>query len=150
MLFHVSCVLLYHVLCHAPRERDETYPMSASLFLTYHISMGGSPGDVSEELCSFSKPFRHFTYVTAHSPTLPSLYLRHNSFSNSSVGSSTSQFILQPFLDEIDASFERTPTKSIPKLAQQVGISESSAQRVRASKLLKLKPYKCSLQVSIL
>ena len=46
------------------------------------------------ELCSFSKlsvtsstsqlililqAFRHFTYVTAHSPTLPSLYLRHNS-----------------------------------------------------------------------
>ena len=50
--------------------------------------------------CSFSKlsvnspmsqlililqSFRHFTYVTAHSPTLPSLYLRHNSFSNLSV-----------------------------------------------------------------
>ena len=26
--------------------------------------------------------FRHFTYVTAHSPTLPSLYLRHSSFYN--------------------------------------------------------------------
>ena len=45
-------------------------------------------------------------------------------------------------LDEIGASLERTPTKSIPKLAQQVGISESSAHR--ASKLLKLKPYKCT------
>ena len=43
-------------------------------------------------------------------------------------------------LDEIGASLEHTPTKSIPKLAQQVGISESSAQR--ATKLLKLKPYK--------
>ena len=32
-------------------------------------------------------------------------------------------------LDEIGASFERTPTKSIPKLAQRVGISESSAHR---------------------
>ena len=49
------------------------------------------------KLCSFSKPFRHFTYVTAHSPTLPSLYLRHNSFSNSSIASPRSQFILQPF-----------------------------------------------------
>ena len=38
-----------------------------------------------------------FTYVTAHSPTLPSLYLRHSSFSNSSVASPTSQLILQPF-----------------------------------------------------
>ena len=41
--------------------------------------------------------FRHFTYVTTHSPTLPLLYLRHSSFSNPSVASHTSQFILQPF-----------------------------------------------------
>ena len=66
--------------------------------------MGGLPGDVGEateglenELCSFSKPFRHFTYVRAHSPTLPLLQLRHSSFSNLSVASSTSQLILQPF-----------------------------------------------------
>ena len=43
------------------------------------------------------QPFRHFTYVTAHSTTLPSLYLRHSSFSSPSVASPTSQFILQPF-----------------------------------------------------
>ena len=43
------------------------------------------------------QPFRHFIYVTTHSPTLPSLYLRHSSFSNHSVASPTSQFILQPF-----------------------------------------------------
>ena len=43
------------------------------------------------------QPFRHFTNVTAHYPTLPSLYLRHNSFFNSSVASPTSQFILQTF-----------------------------------------------------
>ena len=41
--------------------------------------------------------FSHFTYVTAHSPTLPSFYLRDSSFSNSSVASPTSQLILQPF-----------------------------------------------------
>ena len=41
--------------------------------------------------------FRRFTYVTAHSPTLPSLYLRHSSFSNPSVATPTSQLILQPF-----------------------------------------------------
>ena len=41
--------------------------------------------------------FSRFTYVTAHSPTLPSLYLRQNSFSNPSVISPTSQFILQSF-----------------------------------------------------
>ena len=42
--------------------------------------------------------FHHFTYVTAHSPPLPSLYLHHSSFSNPSVASPTSQFISQPFL----------------------------------------------------
>ena len=44
------------------------------------------------------QPFRHFTYVTTHSPVLPSLYLCHSSFSNPSVALPTSQFILQPFL----------------------------------------------------
>ena len=43
------------------------------------------------------QPFRHFTYITTHSPTLPSLYLRHSSFSNPSVALPTSQFIPQPF-----------------------------------------------------
>ena len=42
------------------------------------------------------QPFRHFTYVTTHSPTLPSLYLRRSPFSNPSVASPTSQIILQP------------------------------------------------------
>ena len=41
--------------------------------------------------------FRLFTYVTPHSPILLSLYLRHSSFSYSSVASPTSQLILQPF-----------------------------------------------------
>ena len=49
--------------------------------------------------------------------------------------------VLTEETDEIGASLERTPSKSIPKLAQQVGISESSAYR--ATKLLKL-PYKCA------
>ena len=37
------------------------------------------------------QPFRYFTYITAHSPTLPSLHLRHSSFSNPSFASPTSQ-----------------------------------------------------------
>ena len=53
-------------------------------------------GDATEGLLIL-QPFRHFTYVTAHSPSLPSLHLRHSSFSNPSVASSTSQLILQPF-----------------------------------------------------
>ena len=43
------------------------------------------------------QPFRHFMYVTAHSPTLPLLHLHHGSFSNPSVASPTSQLILQSF-----------------------------------------------------
>ena len=49
------------------------------------------------QLILILQAFRHFTYVTGHSPTLPSLYLRHNSFSNPSVASPTSQLILQSF-----------------------------------------------------
>ena len=43
--------------------------------------------------------FRRFTYVIAHSPTLPLLHLRHSSFSNPFFASPTSQaqLILQPF-----------------------------------------------------
>ena len=43
------------------------------------------------------QPFCHFTYATAHSSTLPPLYLRHSSFSNPFVASPTSQLIPQPF-----------------------------------------------------
>ena len=43
------------------------------------------------------QPFRHFTYVTVHSLTLPSLHLRHSSFSNPSIASTSSKLILQPF-----------------------------------------------------
>ena len=87
--------------------------------------MGGSPGELSEELVMQEKrkkdwrincevgeateglevkvsvtlptselilqPFRRFTYVTAHSPTISSLHLRLNSFSNPSFASPTSQ-----------------------------------------------------------
>ena len=37
------------------------------------------------------QPFRRFTYVTAHSPTLPLLHLRRSSFSNPSFATPTSQ-----------------------------------------------------------
>ena len=57
--------------------------------------MSSSPSELSAEL--ILQPLRHFTYVTTHSSTLPSLFLRHSSFPNPSVASPTSQFILQPF-----------------------------------------------------
>ena len=66
--------------------------------------------DCNYELCSLSilsvisptpqlilQPFRRFTYVTTHSPTISSLYLRHTSFSNPSVALPTPQLIVLPF-----------------------------------------------------
>ena len=50
----------------------------------------------TSQLILILQAFRHFTYVTTHSPTLPSLYLRHNSFSNPFIASPTSHLILQP------------------------------------------------------
>ena len=50
--------------------------------------------------------------------------------------------LTEEILDEIDASLERTTTKSILKLAQPVELSVCSAHR--ATKFLKLKPYKCT------
>ena len=54
--------------------------------------------DVRFDVCVVLQAFRRFTYATAHSPTLPSLYLRHSSFTSSSVALPTSQLILQPFI----------------------------------------------------
>ena len=45
----------------------------------------------------FLQPLHLITYVTAHSPTLPPLYIRHISFYSHSVASRTSQLHLQPF-----------------------------------------------------
>ena len=50
-----------------------------------------------ERLENEQSSFRYFIYITTHFPILPSLYLHHSSFSNTSVASPTSQFILQPF-----------------------------------------------------
>ena len=59
--------------------------------------MSCDEGEVIERMENELQPFHHFTYVTTYSLTLLSLYLHHSSFSNLSVASPTSQFILQPF-----------------------------------------------------
>ena len=90
---HSPTLPLIH-LCHSSFSNPSfVSPMSPSSSLN-------SPG----ELYSFSnlsvtsptsqlilQPFRRFTYVKAHSPTLPLLHLRHSSFSNPSFASPTSQ-----------------------------------------------------------
>ena len=54
--------------------------------------------DYNYELCSFSNlSVTSPTSPLPHSPTFPSLHLRHSTFSNPSVTLPTSQLILQPF-----------------------------------------------------
>ena len=62
------------------------------------------------------QPFRHFTYVITHSSTLPPYHLLHSSFSNPSVASLTSQFILQPFFRffYVTSSFSNLSVTSPP------------------------------------
>ena len=48
-------------------------------------------------ITAHSPTLRLFTYVTVHSPTLPLLHLHHSSFSNPSYALPTSQLILQTF-----------------------------------------------------
>ena len=53
-------------------------------------------GELTEMLENEQSSNTH-THSRAHSPTFPSLHLRHNSFSNPFVALPTSQLILQPF-----------------------------------------------------
>ena len=68
------------------------------------------------------QPFCHFTYFTTNSPTLPSLYLRHSSFSNPSVALPTPQFILQPFFR---FSYVTSPSLNFPDEPPMTVMSEN-------------------------
>ena len=69
--------------------------MWQSLYSWFHQKCCFLCGQWVEE--DSTQAFSSLHLVTTHSPTLPSLYLRHSSLSNPSVTSPTSQFILQPF-----------------------------------------------------
>ena len=83
---------LHRILVGAPGSSFFNLPITSST--SHHILQPFRRFPTSQLIL---QSFHHFTYVTAHSPTIPSLYLRHSSFSNPSVASPTSQFILQPF-----------------------------------------------------
>ena len=104
----------------------ETEPAHSPTLLSLHLyhSLFSNPSVALAPQQLIPQPFHNFTYVTVHSPTLPLLNyvtvhsptllslllrhvlwsfsnhsvtsLRHNSFSNLSVTSPTSQLILQP------------------------------------------------------
>ena len=109
-----------------------------------HFSMGG---------CSFSnlsvtsptsqlilQPFRRFTYVTAHSTTLPLLQLRLSSFSNPSFASSTSQA-----LHLIHLSSAHSPTFPLLNLRHSSFSNPSVA--LPTSQLI-LQPFRCFTYVT--
>jgi hypothetical protein len=52
------------------------------------------------------------------------------------------QVLTEEKLDDIGARLENSPRKSLKRLAQEAGVSKSSARN--ATKLLILKPYKCT------
>ena len=85
------------------------------------------------------KPFRCFTYVTAHSPTLPLLHLRHSSFSNPSFASPTSQalLILQAFRRFI---YVTAHSPSFPSLHLRYSSFSNPFVALRTSQLI-LQPY---------
>ena len=94
-----------------------------------------------------TKPCSHIVYSTFPGEVPPSRFTIHEIVKFETTGSVANKkqnrkhkVLTEEMLDKIGASLKHTRTKSIPKLAQQVGILESSAHK--ATKLLKLKPYK--------
>ena len=81
-------------LCHCSLSNPSVIsPTSQFNLQPFFISSAHSPTHPSLHLrhSSFFKPFRRFTYVTAHSPTLPLLHLCHSSISKPSLSPHTSQ-----------------------------------------------------------
>ena len=92
------------------------------------------------------QPFRHFTYVTTHSPTLPSLYLRHSSFSNPSVFSPTSQFILQSFF-RFSYVTSSAHSQTFPSLHLCHNSFSNPSVALSTSQLI-LQPFRCFTYVT--
>ena len=90
------------------------------------------------------QPFRHFTYVTTHSPTLISLYLRHSSFSNPSVVSPTSQLILQPLFR---FTYVTAHSPTVPLLHLHHSSFSNPSFALPTSQLI-LQPFRCFTYVS--
>ena len=89
----------------------------------------------TSQLILILQAFCHFTYVTAHCPTLPLLYLCHNSFSNTSVASLTSQLILQPFFrfSYVTSSSLNSPSEPPMQPGWPAKVFEPGTSRIRVS-----------------
>ena len=115
--------------------------------------------DYNYELCSFSnlsvtlptsqlilQLFRRFTFVTAHSPTLPLLHLRHSSTFNPSFASPTSQveLILQTFRH---FTYVTTHSLTLPSLFLRHDSFSNPCVALPTSQLI-LQPFRCFTYVT--
>ena len=96
-LFHQQKFLKqYIILLWKSHEHNNTsWPLYSVLwkllFILHEQSSFSKPSVASPTSQLILQPFPRFIYVTAHSPILPLLLLRHSSFSNPSFTSPTSQ-----------------------------------------------------------
>ena len=97
------------------------------------------------------QPFHRFTYFTAHSPTLPSLYLRHISFFNPFVASPMSQLIFQPFFRFSYFTFSSLTSPSEPptisKLQNQIFISTTCHVLILVSRTVHDRNFRLQIQI---
>ena len=84
--------------------------------------------------------FHHFTYITAHSSTLPSLLLPHSSFTNSSVASPTSRSFSNPSFASPTSQALHSPT--FPSLHLRHSSFSNPSVALPASQLI-LQPFFC-------
>ena len=89
------------------------------------------------------QPFRRFTNVTAHSPTLPLLHLRHGSFSNPSFSSPTSQA-----LHLIHLASRRAHCPNFPSLHLRHNSFSNPSVALPTSQLI-LQPFRCFTYVTV-
>ena len=92
---HLTCVTAHSPTLPSFHLRHSSFFNTSVVLPTSQLIL--NPSVASPTLQLILQPFRHFTYITAHFPTLPSLYIHHSSFSNPSVSSPSSQIIPQPF-----------------------------------------------------
>ena len=96
---------------------------------------GGKVGEWAELIL---QTFRHFTYITTHSSTLPSLYLRHSSFSNPTIALPTSQLILQPYRH---FTYVTTHSPTLPSVYLRHNSFSNPTVALTTSQLI-LQPYR--------
>ena len=92
------------------------------------------------------QPFCRFTYITAHSPTLLSLHLRHSSFSNPSFASplSWAELILQSFRH---FNYVTTHSPTLPSLYLPHSSFSNPSVALPTSQLI-LQPFRCFTYVT--